>query len=125
MSTTTTFSGIILLLLCGEVIVPNSSATTQDTLLFQKLQTSQQDETARLAGTWQKEVADARSSATTLLTLRADKTYTKIFRAKVDGANYGGTHDGRWSANGTVVQLSGDGNWPPTREDLREFRKLQ
>ena len=54
MSTTTTFSGIILLLLCGEVIVPNSSATTQDTLLFQKLQTSQQDETARLAGTWQK-----------------------------------------------------------------------
>ena len=56
--------------------------------------------------------------------LRGDGTYTKTLEARVNGAPYGGTHDGTWSARGTTVYLSGDGNWPHITHDLSEFRKV-
>jgi len=125
MPKTTILAGMILLSLCDVSITPAGPGGTQYLFGPQLLQAAQDDQASRLAGTWQKEVSDAYTSATTILTLRSDKTYTKVFRSKVGGAPYGGTHDGTWTANGMVVQLSGDGNWPATRENLREFRKLQ
>lgn len=77
-----------------------------------------------LVGTWQYEGGDAGGQQKITLTLRADHSYTKTLDANVQGSHYGGTHSGTWSARGMVVDLSGDGNWPPYTHDLSSFRKV-
>ena len=79
----------------------------------------------QLVGTWVREKSDANTYQKITLTLRGDGTYTKALEARVNGAPYGGTHDGTWSARGSVVYLSGDGNWPRITHDLSEFRKAE
>jgi hypothetical protein len=81
------------------------------------------DSRARLAGTWRYQTRDATTSQRIVLILRSDGSYTKTLDARVNGANYGGTHSGTWTANGTVVSLSGDGNWPAYTHDLSTFQK--
>jgi hypothetical protein len=61
----------------------------------------------------------------TVLELRRDHTYTKTFRATVDAVDYGGTHSGRWTARGMIVDLSGDGNYIGYSQDLRSMRKVK
>jgi len=84
---------------------------------------SSQDDRARLAGTWRYATSDANTSQKITLTLRSDGTYSKMLDARVNGASYGGTHDGTWTARGMVVSLSGDGNWPALTHDLSSFTK--
>ncbi len=87
-----------------------------------------------LAGVWVSEVASAVYYKRIELTLRPDGTYTKTFTARTSGyggagtvgaPSLGGTHSGRWTADGLVVHLSGDGNWPPFDHNLAEFQKVQ
>lgn len=74
--------------------------------------------------TW---VTDSR----TVLTLRADGTYTKEFSARV-GAGIGvasfvsgpNVHSGTYKRSGSLVHLSGDGRYSPYTEDLSLFRKV-
>ena len=84
-----------------------------------------QEATDQLAGTWVRERSDSNTYQKITLTLRGDGTYTKVLVAQVNGAPYGGTHDGTWTAKGTVVSLSGDGNWPRITHDLAEFKKVE
>ncbi len=81
------------------------------------------DDRARLAGTWRYQNSDTYTFQKITLVLRADGTYTKTLEARVNGSPYGGTHSGTWTASGTVVNLSGDGNWPAYSHDLSTFRK--
>lgn len=76
-----------------------------------------------LLGKWRYEHSDYSASETIDLVLRSDCTYTKTLDARVQGSHYGGTHDGTWTAEGTTVHLSGDGNWPPYSHDLSKFQK--
>jgi len=78
-----------------------------------------------LVGTWEYDGGDAGAQQKITLILRSDHSYTKTLEAHVQGANYGGTHSGTWTANGKVVRLSGDDNWPPYTHDLSLFRKLR
>jgi hypothetical protein len=79
----------------------------------------------RFVGTWLKEVSDATAQQKITLVLRRDGTYRKTLHAVIQGVSYGGTHEGTWSINGTIVQLSGDGKWPPYSHDLSEFRQIE
>ena len=88
-------------------------------------QSTHQTDADSKAGSWRKEIHDNRSVAVTTLILRSDGTYTKTLKSVVDGRNYGGTHEGRWTAEGNAVHLSGDGNWPPYTEDLGAFTKMK
>jgi hypothetical protein len=85
-----------------------------------------------LVGTWVQESASAVNYTRIEITLRADGTYTKTLIARTpmthggyvgSGPSLGGTHSGTWTANGMIVNLSGDGNWPPYQHDLRLFRR--
>ena len=78
-----------------------------------------------LPGTWEYEGGDGSAHQKITLILRSDQTYTKTLEAKVNGASYGGTHSGTWTADGMAVRLSGDGNWPPYTHDLSRFRKVR
>jgi hypothetical protein len=91
-------------------------------------------ESNSLAGVWFSEVASAVQYKRIDLTLRPDGTYTKTFTARTSGwggagtvgaPSLGGTHTGRWTANGMMVHLSGDGNWPASDHNLAEFRRVQ
>ena len=79
---------------------------------------------------WLKSDGDMIAGHSTLLSLRADGTYTKQFGASVGGGlasvsgSFGGTHEGTWTQEGQFLHLSGDGNWPAYTEDLRLFRRL-
>jgi hypothetical protein len=84
---------------------------------------SSEDSRARLAGTWRYATRDASTSQKITLVLRGDGTYTKTLEARVNAADYGGTHSGTWTAKGMVVHLSGDGNWPAYTHDLSTFTK--
>src|SRR3569833_2190091 len=63
----------------------------------------QPGDVSRYVGTWRKDVVDSRSNSTTILTLRQDGAYTKRLTSLVDGRNYGGTHSGTWTANGSQI----------------------
>ncbi len=78
-----------------------------------------------LIGTWHFSGGDLSAQQTIDLALRADGTYTKTLSANVRGAHYGGTHSGTWTASGTVVYLSGDGNWPAVSHDLSRFTRVR
>jgi hypothetical protein len=80
-------------------------------------------EQANLSGTWEKQGGDVHTHFYIRLVLRSDGTYRKTLNAVVDGIRYGGTHEGRWTAKGTVVYLSGDAKWPAYSHDLSEFEK--
>jgi hypothetical protein len=69
----------------------------------------------QLVGTWFKEVFDGYARYTTTLDLRGNGTYTK--------ALIGSNHSGTWTSSGKIVHLSGNGNYPPTDENLSLFRK--
>lgn len=77
----------------------------------------------QLAGVWIRVRSDGSTYQKITLILREDGTYTKTLEARVNGSNYGGTHQGTWTARGTVVSLSGDGNWPALTHDLAEFQR--
>lgn len=68
-----------------------------------------------LVGTWFKEVFDGNARYTTTLVLHSDGTYTKSL--------IGTNHSGTWTSSGQFVHLSGNGNYPPTDENLFLFRK--
>jgi hypothetical protein len=85
-------------------------------------------------GVWVYEDAGSVHYTHIELTLRSDGTYTKTLQARTPGwggggvvgaAGLGGTHSGTWTANGSVVHLSGDGNWPPYDHNLTTFRKIR
>ncbi len=79
-----------------------------------------------LVGVWEGDgPSDARARQHTVLELRADHTYTKTLRASVDGVDYGGTHSGTWTARGMTVDLSGDGHYPASTQDLRALQKVK
>jgi hypothetical protein len=82
-----------------------------------------------LSGLWRFESSSLSHYEEIVLTLRDDGTYTKKFTGRMSswsgGPTGGGTHDGSWQANGMVVRLSGDGNWPGSTHDLRSFQKLR
>src|SRR3954454_6813515 len=99
------FRSIALLLIPAACLL---FPTTFPTILI--AQVSHRADTGDKAGTWQKEIHDNRSVAVTTLILRSDGTYKKTLKSVVDGKNYGGTHEGRWTAEGNAVHLSGDGN---------------
>ena len=75
-------------------------------------------------GTWQREVKDSTGQTKITLQLRADGTYTKILDAFLRGKNFHGTEDGVWSANGPLVLLSGNREFPASRHDLRNYQKI-
>jgi len=78
-----------------------------------------------LAGTYYYEGGDSGGYQKITLTLRSDGTYTKVLNAAVPGlSGLGGTHSGTWTASGTSVTLSGDGNFPAFTHDLSAFRKI-
>ena len=60
------------------------------------------------------------------LSLRDDGTYTKTLSAGGYGGmkGFGGTHQGTWTCSGTIVYLSGDGNWPASTVNLAAFRRV-
>ena len=94
-------------------------------LLGAPAQAQSQDATDQLVGVWEGDgLSDARAQQHTVLELRPDHTYTKTLRAMVDGVPYGGTHSGRWTAHGMIVDLSGDGNNPAYSQDLRSLHKV-
>jgi len=86
-----------------------------------------------LIGTWVSEDAGSVHYTHIEISLRADGTYTKTLQARTPGwggggivgaPSLGGTHSGRWTANGMIVHLSGDGNWPASDYNLQGFRKV-
>jgi hypothetical protein len=80
-----------------------------------------------LVGVWFKETADLSSFQRLKLTLRPDGTYTKEswMRMSAYGTGYiPGRHDGTWRSSGSVVYLSGDGNYPASNHDLSGFERL-
>lgn len=82
-------------------------------------------EEGSLVGAWHFSGGDLSAHQTIDLELRGDGTYTKEFSATVQGAPYGGTHSGTWTARGMVVYLSGDGNWPAVSHDLSRFTRVR
>lgn len=87
-----------------------------------------------LVGVWVSEVSSAVYYKRIELTLLADGTYSKTLQARTSGyggagtvgaPSLGGTHSGRWSANGMMVHLSGNGNWPPADHNLAEFQRVR
>ena len=81
------------------------------------------DDGSELVGTWHYEGGDSGGQQKIDLELRSDGTYSKTLVAYVRGHRYGGQHEGTWTAQGSMVHLSGDGNWPPYDHDLSLFRK--
>jgi len=86
---------------------------------------SSQDDRSASVGEWVKESGDSGGEQRIILVLRADGSYRKTLDATVGGRKYGGTHEGTWTAEGKIVDLSGDGNWPAFSHDLSEFRKIR
>jgi hypothetical protein len=89
---------------------------------------------SELAGTWRYESASGVGYTEIVLVLKADGTYTKHLKFRTpamysgavgSGPTGGGEHSGTWTATGTVVSLSGDGNWPASTHDLSEFHRVQ
>lgn len=89
---------------------------------------------APLVGLWVQESSSAVTYSRIDLLLRADGSYTKRLLTRTpmmtggqlgSGPSIGGTHSGTWTAYGTIVHLSGDGNWPAYQHDLRLFTKRQ
>lgn len=86
-----------------------------------------------LIGTWVYEDAGSVHYTRIEITLRPDGTYMKTMRARTPGwggggtgiGGLGGTQQGRWTAIGMVVHLSGDGNWPPSTHDLSSFSRVR
>lgn len=81
------------------------------------------DAWSRLAGTWRYETGDLTTFQRIVLILRDDGSYTKSLEARVNGVQYGGTHNGSWTARGMVVRISGDNKWPAFTHDLSDFRR--
>lgn len=75
-----------------------------------------------VAGTWTGGKCDPGACYQIILELRADGTYTKQLKTNI---GVGGAHSGTYRVRGTVVYLSGDGNWPPYSHDLSQFQKVQ
>ncbi len=71
---------------------------------------------------WLKTAGDNSAFSTTTLILRSDGTYTKKLEASLQGV-FGGIHLGRWTQQGDILHLSGDGNWPPCTENLTLFHR--
>ncbi len=87
-------------------------------------------DTQDLVGSWVGGAGDGGAAYVVELELHADGTYKKTLTAKTNNADgshsgYGGSHSGTWKAKGSVVYLSGDGNWPPYSHDLSKFRKVR
>jgi hypothetical protein len=62
------------------------------------------------------------------ITIRPDGTYTKesVMRVPAYGiGNIPSSHNGTWTAQGTVVRLSGDGRYPGSTHDLSTFTRLR
>jgi hypothetical protein len=93
------------------------SDVPQGNIPFAQPSRSNNNSDEQLVGTWFKEVFDGYARYTTTLTLRSDGTYTKSL--------IGTNHSGTWTSSGKFVHLSGDGNYPPTNEDLSLFRKTR
>jgi hypothetical protein len=91
------------------------------------------DPNSGLVGTWVSEDSGSAHYTRIEITLRPDGTYTKTLRARTPGwggggtgvGGLGGTQEGRWTASGMVVQLSGDGNWPASSHNLSSFTRVQ
>jgi hypothetical protein len=114
-----------LITLVLSTIVSQGCATAQNA-------TALNEQHKRLAATWRHESSALSHYKKIVLTLRSDGTYTKTLIARSSqysggytgtGPTMGGTHSGTWSAQGTLVRLSGDGNWPATTHDVREFSR--
>ena len=80
-----------------------------------------------LVGTWTSTSGDLSAFQSVTLELHGDGTYTKTLNATVGGSHYGGQHEGRWTAEGKLVRLSGssDSKWPPYTHDLNKFQKVK
>jgi hypothetical protein len=110
---------VVLLTILIAVLAPGCSASAERGVAVQE----GSDSRSRLVGTWRYETADDRTYQKITLNLNGNGTYTKTLDARVDGAKYGGTHSGTWTASGTVVALSGDGHFPAITHDLATFTK--
>jgi hypothetical protein len=75
-------------------------------------------------GTWQREVKDSTGETKITLELRADGTYTKTLDAFLRGRAFHGSETGTWTADGPVVQCSGDGNSPASTHNLQYYQKI-
>lgn len=98
-----------------------SAAPANHDSLFSALAANSYTEAEDLVGTWIFQTGDAGASYRITLELRADGTYTKTLETNV---SVGGTHSGTWSNRGSVVYLSGDGNWPASSHDLAKFHRV-
>jgi hypothetical protein len=105
--------------LCGSVACGKADGSAEWAF------TNGADAESDLQGTWEYNGGDAGGQQKITLILRSDHSYTKTLEAHVQGANYGGTHSGTWTADGKIVHLSGDENWPPYTHDLSLFRKVR
>lgn len=75
-------------------------------------------------GTWQRQVTDATGTTRITLQIREDGTYTKTLDASLKGKSFHGSEQGSWAANGPLVLLSGDSQFPASRHDLRNYKKI-
>jgi hypothetical protein len=78
---------------------------------------------SKLSGSWHYEGGDGGGREVIDLDLSSDDTYTKTLDAVVGSSQYGGTHEGTWTADGNLVHLSGGGKWPPFDHDLSSFQR--
>lgn len=80
--------------------------------------------TFTVTGEWHKVETDGYNTKETWLTLSADGTYSRIFKARLFGfGEVANEQVGRWTANGTSVRLSGDGKSPGSVENLATYSR--
>jgi hypothetical protein len=99
-----------------------ASPEAENTGLTSVISTAYEDVDQSLVGKWVFVKGDAGATYRITLILRGNGGYTKTLETNI-GA--GGTHSGTWTSEGTVVHLSGDGNWPAYSHDLAQFQKVE
>src|SRR5438309_268948 len=75
-------------------------------------------------GTWQRTAKDSTGETTITLELKADGSYRKKMDAFLRGQAFHSSEVGTWTADGPVVQCSGDGEAPASNHNLRYYQKI-
>ena len=127
------YAGMVLACLIVTGCTAADPERQDQTSLQRRVPESRRESRQNLVGTWHRAVANANMTSVEDLELRGDGTYTSRHRMVVVRGwrqEYGGVHDGSWSAIGTTVQLSGGrgtdgtGSFPPVTLDLRQYQKV-
>jgi membrane-associated protease RseP (regulator of RpoE activity) len=83
-----------------------------------------QSAASRLAGSWHKVETDNYNTKETWLDLSPDGTYKKVFKARL--FSFGAVaydESGQWTANGSLIFLSGDSQRPASTENLAAYSR--